>query len=117
MTNPTPLDVGLYNDDWKTWGPYLSERAWGNVREDYSLDGSGWPAFPFEHSHCRAYRWTEDGIGGFCNRSQDMCMAVALWNEYDPILKERMFGVSNDQGNHGEDVKEYFYYLDALPTY
>ncbi len=102
--------------DWKLWGPYISERAWGTVREDYSADGSAWNYFPFEHSHLRAYRWNEDGIGGICDRSQHICFSLSLWNEQDNILKERLFGLTGPQGNHGEDVKEYYYYLDATPT-
>ncbi len=102
---------------WRKWGPYVSEREWGTVREDYSADGDAWNHFPHEHAHSRAYRWGEDGIGGFCDRKQHLCIAVALWNGKDPILKERMFGLSNRQGNHGEDVKELYYYLDAVPTY
>jgi hypothetical protein len=102
---------------WRKWGPYLSEREWGTVREDYSANGDAWSYFPFEHAPKRAYRWGEDGIGGFCDWGQHLCLAVALWNGKDPILKERMFGLSNRQGNHGEDVKELYYYLDALPTY
>ncbi len=103
--------------DWKNWGPYLAERAWGTVREDYSADGAAWDYFPHEHARSRAYRWNEDGLGGFCNRFQNICMAVALWNERDPILKERLFGLSGPQGNHGEDVKEYYFYLDGTPTH
>lgn len=103
--------------DWKGWGPYLSERAWGTVREDYSADGDAWNYFPHDHARSRAYRWNEDGLGGVCNRFQNLCMAVALWNERDLILKERLFGVTGTQGNHGEDVKEYYYYLDNLPTH
>jgi mannosylglycerate hydrolase MGH1-like protein len=102
---------------WRKWGPYVSERQWGTVREDYSVDGDAWNHFPHEHARSRAYRWGEDGIGGFCDRKQHLCIAVALWNGRDPILKERMFGLSNRQGNHGEDVKELYYYLDAVPTY
>jgi hypothetical protein len=102
---------------WRRWGPYLSERQWGTVREDYSADGDAWSYFPHEHARSRAYRWGEDGIGGFCDNKQRLCLAVALWNGRDPILKERMFGLSNRQGNHGEDVKELYYYLDAVPTY
>jgi hypothetical protein len=101
---------------WKKWGTYLSERAWGTVREDYSSDGAAWEYFPFEHSHLRTYRWNEDGIAGFCDRNQRLCFAVSLWNERDSILKERLFGVTGNQGNHGEDVKEYYFYLDATPT-
>jgi hypothetical protein len=103
--------------DWKNWGPYLSERAWGTVREDYSTTGDAWNYFPHDHARSRAYRWNEDGLGGFCNRFQNVCLAVALWNEYDPILKERLFGLTNAEGNHGEDVKEYYYYLDGLPSH
>jgi len=105
------------NADWKHWGPYLAERAWGTVREDYSATGDAWDYFPHEHARSRAYRWNEDGLGGFCNRHQNVCLAVALWNERDPILKERLFGLSGSEGNHGEDVKEYYYYLDGTPTH
>jgi hypothetical protein len=105
------------NADWKNWGPYLSERAWGTVREDYSEYGAAWEFFPHDHARSRAYRWNEDGLGGFCNRHQNICMGVALWNEADPILKERLFGLTGSQGNHGEDVKEYYYYLDSTPTH
>ncbi|MBC8139177.1 MAG: glucosidase [Fibrella sp.] len=103
-------------DGWRLWGPYLSERAWGTVREDYSADGSAWEHFPHDHARSRAYRWNEDGLGGISDIRQDLCFAVALWNGVDPILKERMFGLTGNQGNHGEDVKEYYYYLDATPT-
>ena len=103
--------------DWKNWGPYLSERAWGTVREDYSSDGEAWEYFPFHHAHVRTYRWNEDGLGGFCNRYQNICLAIAFWNEKDPILKERLFGLTGKQGNHGEDVKEYYFYLDSTPTH
>ena len=103
--------------DWKNWGPYLSERAWGTVREDYSSSGEAWDYFPHDHARSRAYRWNEDGLGGFCNRIQNICMAVALWNERDPIHKERFFGLTGPQGNHGEDVKEYYFYLDSTPTH
>jgi Mannosylglycerate hydrolase MGH1-like glycoside hydrolase domain len=101
---------------WKRWGPYLSERQWGTVREDYSVDGDAWNYFPHDHARSRAYRWGEDGIAGICDRHQHICFALALWNEQDPILKERLFGLTNREGNHGEDVKEYYYYLDATPT-
>jgi hypothetical protein len=101
---------------WKRWGPYLSERQWGTVREDYSPDGDAWNYMPHDHARSRAYRWGEDGIGGICDRRQHICFAMALWNEKDPILKERLFGLTNLEGNHGEDVKEYYYYLDATPT-
>jgi len=102
---------------WRRWGPYLAERAWGTVREDYSADGRAWDYFPFEHSHLRAYRWGEDGIAGICDNHQRLCFALALWNQRDPILKERLFGLNGDQGNHGEDVKECYYYLDSTPTH
>ncbi|MFW6174527.1 MAG: MGH1-like glycoside hydrolase domain-containing protein [Chloroflexota bacterium] len=103
--------------DWKNWGPYVSDRAWGTVREDYSADGDAWSFFPHEHARSRAYRWNEDGIGGVCNRFQNVCMAVALWNGEDPILKERFFGLGGPEGNHGEDVKEHYFYLDSTPTH
>ncbi len=102
--------------NWKRWGPYLSERQWGTVREDYSANGDAWNYFPHDHARSRAYRWGEDGIGGICDRHQHICFALALWNQKDPILKERLFGLTNPQGNHGEDVKEYYFYLDATPT-
>jgi hypothetical protein len=103
--------------DWKLWGCYVSERAWGTVREDYSADGSAWDYFPFEQSHLKTYRWNEDGIAGICDRKQRLCFSVSLWNGKDPILKERLFGLSGPQGNHGEDVKEYYFYLDNTPTH
>ena len=103
--------------NWKKWGPYLSERSWGTVREDYSADGSAWDYFPHDHARSRAYRWGEDGIGGISDRHQYICSAVALWNGRDPILKERMFGLTGAEGNHGEDVKEYYFYLDSTPTH
>ncbi len=102
---------------WKRWGPYLSERAWGTVREDYSADGSAWDYFPHDHARSRAYRWNEDGIAGISDRHQKICFAVALWNGKDPILKERIFGLTGSEGNHGEDVKEIYYYLDSTPTH
>ena len=103
--------------DWKRWGPYLSERAWGAVREDYSANGTAWEYFPHEHARSRAYRWNEDGLGGLCDRQQILCFAVALWNGQDPILKERLFGLTGNEGNHGEDVKEQYFYLDSTPTH
>ena len=103
--------------DWKNWGPYVAERAWGTVREDYSARGDAWNYFPHDHARSRAYRWNEDGLAGFCNRFQNLCMAIAVWNERDPILKERLFGLTNEEGNHGEDVKEYYYYLDGVPSH
>jgi hypothetical protein len=102
---------------WRQWGPYLSERQWGTVREDYSADGSAWEYFPHDHARSRAYRWGEDGLGGFADDKLQICMSVALWNGSDPILKERLFGLSNAEGNHGEDVKELYYYLDGVPTH
>src|SRR5580658_8809132 len=103
--------------NWKRWGPYLAERQWGTVREDYSRDGTSWDYFPHDHARSRAYRWGEDGIAGFSDDWQNLCLSLALWNGKDPILKERMFGLDNDEGNHGEDVKELYYYLDATPTH
>ncbi|MBV9072448.1 MAG: glucosidase [Acidobacteria bacterium] len=102
---------------WKRWGPYLSERAWGTVREDYSANGDAWKYFTRDQAPSRAYRWNEDGIFGFCDRHQLICFALALWNGHDPILKERFFGLSGPEGNHGEDVKEYYFYLDNTPTH
>src|SRR5689334_9787278 len=102
---------------WKRWGPYLAERAWGTVREDYSPDGAAWEFFPHDHARSRVYRWTEDGILGICDNHLYLCFALAFWNGKDSILKERLFGLSGNEGNHGEDVKELFYYLDATPTH
>ena len=102
---------------WKRWGPYLSERAWGTVREDYSPYGNAWEYFSHEQARSRAYRWNEDGIAGISDRRQFLCFALALWNERDPILKERIFGLTGNEGNHGEDVKEYYFYLDSTPTH
>jgi hypothetical protein len=121
-SNITPEEQRLAEADahqkpWRKWGPYVSERQWGTVREDYSADGHAWRYFPHDHARSRAYRWGEDGIAGFCDAKQHACLAVALWNGKDAILKERLFGLSNRQGNHGEDVKELYYYLDAVPTY
>ncbi len=106
---------GAHN--WRRWGPYLSERQWGTVREDYSADGNAWDYLPHDHARSRAYRWGEDGLAGFSDDWQRLCLSVALWNGRDPILKERLFGLTNAQGNHGEDVKELYYYLDALPSH
>jgi hypothetical protein len=103
--------------NWKRWGPYLSERQWGIVREDYSARGDSWEYFPHEHAASRAYRWGEDGLLGICDRQGRLCFALALWNGKDPILKERLFGLTGPQGNHGEDVKEQYYYLDSTPTH
>jgi hypothetical protein len=102
---------------WRRWGTYVSERQWGTVREDYSANGDAWNYFPHDHARSRAYRWGEDGLGGFCDEHQTLCLGLALWNGADPILKERLFGLTNGEGNHGEDVKEVYYYLDATPTY
>jgi hypothetical protein len=102
---------------WNRWGPFLAERAWGTVREDYSKDGDAWTYFPHDHARSRAYRWNEDGIAGICDRHQYLCFALALWNSHDAILKERMFGLTAHEGNHGEDVKEYYFYLDNIPTH
>ena len=93
---------------WKQWGPYLAQRAWGTVREDYSEDGDAWNSFPHEHSRSRAYRWNEEGLCGFSDDHQFLCVALSFWNGRDPILKENFFGLTNEQGNHGEDVKEYW---------
>jgi len=102
---------------WKRWGPYVSERAWGTVREDYSAGGTAWDYFPHDHARSRAYRWNEDGLAGICDRHQKICFALALWNGHDPILKERIFGLTGSEGNHGEDVKEYYFYVDSTPTH
>jgi hypothetical protein len=104
-------------ENWRLWGPYLSDRQWGTVREDYSADGNAWQYFPHDHARSRAYRWGEDGIAGISDEQQRLCLGLALWNGHDPILKERFFGLTNGEGNHGEDVKEVYYYLDATPTH
>jgi hypothetical protein len=105
------------NIQWKKWGPYLSERQWGTVREDYSENGDAWNFFTHDHARSRAYRWGEDGIAGISDDKQRLCFSLALWNGKDPILKERFFGLTNSQGNHGEDVKEYYFYVDSTPTH
>src|SRR5712671_3336024 len=102
---------------WKKWGPYLSERQWGTVREDYSQDGNAWDYFSHDQARSRAYRWGEDGLAGISDDHGVLCFALALWNGNDPILKERLFGLTNSEGNHGEDVKEYYFYLDSTPTH
>ena len=107
----------LEANPWYEWGPYLSERAWGTVREDYSADGDAWSSFPHDHARSRAYRWNEDGMAGISDIRHELCLALALWNGRDPILKERMFGLTGPQGNHGEDVKEYWWYLEGLPSH
>jgi hypothetical protein len=112
------LEDGLRQaGDWYRWGPYVSERQWGTVREDYSPDGQAWDYLPHDHARSRAYRWGEDGLAGFCDIEQRLCLALALWNGRDPILKERAFGLTSEQGNHGEDVKEHWWYLDAVPSH
>jgi hypothetical protein len=112
------LDLGLHQaSDWYLWGPYLSERQWGTVREDYSPDGDAWNYLPHDHARSRAYRWGEDGFAGFCDIEQRLCVALAFWNGRDPILKERPFGLTGAEANHGEDVKEYWWYLDAVPSH
>src|SRR5438309_5569765 len=103
--------------NWKRWGPYLAERQWGTVREDYSPEGTCWDYFPHDHARSRAYRWGEDGLLGITDRECRLCFALALWNGRDPILKERLFGLTSGEGNHGEDVKEQYFYLDATPTH
>jgi hypothetical protein len=129
MTEPWPLTYTMVAEQkrlndaresdapWKKWGPYLSERQWGTVREDYSHDGNAWDYFSHDQSRARAYRWGEDGIAGISDDKQQLCFAVALWNGRDPILKERLFGLTNSEGNHGEDVKEYYFYVDSTPTH
>ena len=102
---------------WRKWGPYLSERQWGTVREDYSEAGNAWNYFSHDQARSRAYRWGEDGLAGISDDQQRLCFALALWNGKDPILKERLFGLTNSEGNHGEDVKEYYFYLDSTPTH
>jgi hypothetical protein len=111
------LEEIRHGKHWRRWGPYLSERQWGTVREDYSEYGTAWEYFPHDHARSRAYRWGEDGIGGFGDDQLLLCHALALWNGRDPILKERLFGLTNSEGNHGEDVKELYYYLDGTPTH
>jgi hypothetical protein len=125
MAAPRPRSVeskrlaehSAFNSVWRRFGPYLSERQWGTVREDYSEFGTAWDYFPHDHARSRAYRWGEDGIAGYSDHKQRICFSLAMWNERDPILKERLFGLTNEEGNHGEDVKEQYYYLDATPTH
>src|SRR4029079_1658559 len=102
---------------WRLWGPYLAERAWGTVREDYSAGGDAWQYFPHDHARSRAYRWNEDGLLGICDENQRMCFALALWNGKDAFLKERAFGLSGPEGNHGEDAKDYWFHLDNVPSH
>ena len=121
--SPEPAERARLAEDasgdvrWKRWGPYLSERQWGTVREDYSPYGNAWEYFSHDQARSRAYRWGEDGIAGISDDTQRLCLALALWNGKDPILKERLFGLTNGEGNHSEDVKELYYYLDATPTH
>jgi len=110
-------DSASRTQHWKRWGPYLSERAWGTVREDYSPHGTAWEHLSHDHARSKAYRWNEDGLGGISDRHQFICFALALWNGRDPILKERLFGLTGHEGNHGEDAKEYYFYLDSTPTH
>ena len=102
---------------WRRWGPYLAERAWGTVREDYSADGEAWSWFPHDHARSRTYRWNEDGMAGLCDDHQFLCLSLALWNGVDPIMKERVFGLSGPEGNHAEDAKDYWWFLDSTPTH
>jgi hypothetical protein len=102
---------------WKRWGPYLSDRQWGTVREDYSEHGTAWDYFPHDHARSRVYRWGEDGLLGISDNHQRLCFALALWNGKDPLLKERAYGVTGSEGNHGEDLKDYFFFLDSTPTH
>src|SRR5215472_4549664 len=122
MLGPTAEHIRLEQNrqrqaPWKKWGPYLSERQWGTVREDYSANGDAWNYFTHVQARSRAYWWGEDGLAGFSDDKQFLCFAIALWNGIDPILKERAFGLTNSEGNHGEDVKEYYFYLDSTPTH
>src|SRR5260370_23255682 len=110
-------ESGNASKDWRRWGPYLSERQWGTVREDYSATGTAWDYLSHDQARSRAYRWGEDGIAGLSDDNQRLCLGLALWNGKDPILKERLFGLTNGEGNHDEDVKELYYYLDATPTH
>src|SRR5437762_6016430 len=120
MTSKEHKRLGEIQDDnsgWRRWGPYISDRAWGTVREDYSPTGDAWNFLPHDLARSKAYRWGEDGIAGICDRYQLLVFAPAFWNHRDPFLKERLFGVTNPEGNHGEDVKEYYFYLDNTPTH
>ena len=110
-------EAGERTAHWRRWGPYLADRQWGTVREDYSAHGTAWDYLPHDHARSRAYRWGEDGILGISDNHQRLCFALALWNGRDPILKERLFGLTGNQGNHGEDVKEYYWFLDNVPTH
>jgi hypothetical protein len=119
-TNPETVrlqEARMSNTPWKKWGPYLAERQWGTVREDYSQDGNAWDYFTHDQARSRAYHWGEDGLAGISDDQQALCFALALWNGRDAILKERLFGLTNSEGNHGEDVKDYYFYLDSTPTH
>src|SRR6516164_9169152 len=111
MANPDRSALPAQQPSWELWGPYISERQWGTVREDYSAGGDAWSYLNHDQARSRAYRWGEDGLAGICDVEQRLCFSIALWNGKDPFLKERLFGLSNAQGNHGEDVKEFYYYL------
>src|SRR6476660_1064160 len=111
------LDEARDSAPWRKWGPYLSERQWGTVREDYSVDGNAWNYFSHDQPRSRAYLWGEDGLAGISDHDLRLCFALAVWNGKDAILKERLFGLTNSEGNHGEDVKEYYFYLDSTPTH
>jgi hypothetical protein len=115
--DPERMRLAQTDQVWRRWGPFVSARAWGTVREDYSADGQAWTYLPHDHARSRAYRWNEDGLAAICDRDQVLCFGVALWNGVDPILKERAFGLTGPEGNHGEDVKECYWYLDATPTH
>jgi hypothetical protein len=123
QTNVSSAELARLQEDregkaaWKKWEPYLSERQWGTVREDYSSNGDAWNYFTHDNAQYRAYRWGEDGLAGISDNRQLLCFSLALWNGRDPILKERLFGLNNSEGNHGEDVKEYYFYLDSTPTH
>ena len=110
-------EARVANTPWRKWGPYLSERQWGTVREDYSDDGNAWDYFSHDQARSRAYHWGEDGLAGISDEKQFLCFSLAVWNGKDPILKERLFGLTNSESNHGEDVKEYYFYLDSTPTH
>ena len=110
-------EAHMHVKPWYRWGPYLSERQWGIVREDYSTYGTAWDSFPHDHARSRTYRWGEDGLLGISDEECRLCFALSLWNEADPILKERLFGLTGSEGNHGEDVKELYYYLDSTPSH
>jgi hypothetical protein len=120
MTTQEQQRLNEIQDDvsgWRRWGPYVSERSWASVREDYSADGNAWGYLPHDFARSKAYRWGEDGIAGICDRYQLLCFAPAFWNGKDAILKERLFGLTSEEGNHGEDVKEYYFHLDNTPTH